>query len=76
MRNMGRCSRLIITIRNLYDNTAKIGRKRKPTICKRSVRISFVNQCNDNRYNTRRQKQQYVHIINRRRKKISRRNKI
>jgi len=34
MRNIGQCSRLIITIRrkekkNLYDDTAKIGRRKK-----------------------------------------------
>jgi hypothetical protein len=42
--------------KTLYNNTAKIERKT-------SVSISFVNQYNDNRYNTR---QQYVRIINRR----------
>ncbi len=47
--------------KTLYNNTAKIERKT-------SVSISFVNQYNDNRYNTR---QQYVRIINRR--KISKR---
>jgi hypothetical protein len=44
--------------KNLSNNTAKIERKKKT-----SVRISFVN---DNRYNTR---QQYVRIINRRRRR-------
>jgi hypothetical protein len=47
--------------KNLSNNTAKIERKKKT-----SVRISFVN---DNRYNTR---QQYVRIINRRRRRRKR----